>query len=789
MAYWVDSPQNDMMLVKPSQTTNYDAMILYCSDTSVVTAAVEVYENYDKDTIMERTLVSPLPFTSLENPAFTGLDVSAPGVYFYRHREPTIFGCDSMITLILIVNDEHHYSDTLCPLKEDHYFAPFDTVFQAGTQSGVYEHHGSKVVAGVTVDTVAYYHLTILPAYQTFDTVEWCLYEPSESWTYARDSRVLLTAGDQGVTVTSASEAVEVEEVAANTDYLLKMQTVNGCDSLVYLHLDVRRVKRDTVYVDVLVTQVVSGRLSAACHAFTGIGAPGTYTASDTLASSEGCDSIRTVVLVVEPLHVETLCDSALTAGNDWQDNVAGYAWRGNPLPVETGASGYYEFPGQKRINGVLVDTTSYLRLIVNHAYRRYDTVRFCMYEETYTAPYSQNTEVTISVVGEELTVTAPVADDALEVLPVPASTADFLLKMRTVNGCDSLLFLHVEAKRVPRDTLHREVYMHHVENETVVVDGYTFRPVTGAGIYWHRDTLRAANGCDSIVEVELTVIPCASGYSIVCPPDVYDTLAYGDCVMTIYPERIGTPILHYEMEWPFIISNDIPEEYLFAQGDNVVTWTMTDSMCGNSVSCEQHVVIAFPKCPDAVDCEGNVYHGVRIGCDCWTQRNLESTKYSDCEDIPVTYAYMSSQHPDTTENVSIFGRLYPYESAVRDSADNGYGHVQGICPAGWYLPTPAKYEELNVYGSDALKSPHYWIDGGGHNATGFTALPAGYYNGQRGRYEGMMAVAYFWSTEGVTTSTVQSSNVVQYSCDSVLHCRMLSGLGYSVRCIKEKEE
>ena len=338
------------------------------------------------------------------------------------------------------------------------------------------------------------------------------------------------------------------------------------------------------------------------------------------------------------------------------------------------------------------------------------------------------------------------------------------------------------------RDTVRYVVSEHQLEDGRVTFSDHTFEGITSAGVYELRDTLAARNGCDSLVVYELTVTPCVSDFSIVCPPDVYDTLAYGDCVMTIYPEQLGTPTALYDGEWPFVISNDIPADNLFAQGDNIVTWTATDPECGSSVSCEQHVVIAFPQCPDAVDYEGNVYHGVRIGCDCWTQRNLESRKYSDGVEITGRYAYASWQHPDTAANVATYGRLYSFEAAVRDSADNGHGHIQGICPDGWFLPTPEHYERLNEYGASALRSPDLWIVGAGDNSTGFTALPAGFYNGQKDRYEGLLTETYFWSAQGVGTSATNHVHAITYYCDSVLEQHPLYGLGYSVRCIKENQ-
>ena len=715
---------------------------------------------------------------------FTG--VTDAGTYEQRDTLAAANGCDSVVVLMLTVGDNVRYTDTLCPLKTNFYFAPFDTVFAVGTVSGFYEHHGVKLVDGVPVDTVAYYELTVLPEYRLFDTVKQCLYEEAETWRYDGNAHVSIAVIGMAVTVTSDTGTVVVEEVAAGSDYRLKMQAVTGCDSVTYLHLDLHRVSRDTVYKDMLITQLVGGEAAVACHTFTGITESGIYAATDTLTSTDGCDSLVTVFLKVEPLHTETLCDSVLSSDLTWTASLAGYTWNGLPLPDGVGESGYYEFPGQKAVGGGLMDTVSYLQLIVNQKYEGEDTVSFCLYEPTYTTSYVLNSAVAIAVDGGGV-ITVTSSDPGVEVLAVPGSGTDFALKMQTVSGCDSVVFLHVDVRRVSRDTVRHYAYMHQVESERITVDGHEFTGVTDAGTYEQRDTLAAANGCDSVVVHELTVEACASGFTILCPPDIYDTLAYGDCAMTIYPDRIGTATVQYDVAWPFAIGNNIPSDNLFAQGDNVITWTATDLVCGGTVSCEQHVFIAFPQCPDAVDFEGNVYPGVRVGCDCWTQRNLESKRYSDGTDIPGRYAYANAQYPDTAANVAVFGRLYSYEAAVYDSADNGHGHVQGICPTGWYLPTPEKYEGLNVYGADALRSPDYWIIGAGNNSTGFTALPAGFYNGELDRYEGLLTETYFWSTKSVFQANPKCSYSITYYCDFVMEMHSHSGLGYSVRCIKEK--
>ena len=124
----------------------------------------------------------------------------------------------------------------------------------------------------------------------------------------------------------------------------------------------------------------------------------------------------------------------------------------------------------------------------------------------------------------------------------------------------------------------------------------------------------------------------------------------------------------------------------------------------------------------------------------------------------------------------------------------NENGHIQGICPEGWYLPTPEQYEQLYLYGggtsiltANGLRSPLYWFDGGGNNATGFSALPAGMYNGATQQYERMTLDAYFWATEIIHGEVHVTSYRMQYDCDDIQRVDIDSGYGISVRCVKEK--
>ena len=376
----------------------------------------------------------------------------------------------------------------------------------------------------------------------------------------------------------------------------------------------------------------------------------------------------------------------------------------------------------------------------------------------------------------------------------------DYVFNRKTAEGCDSTVILHLTVNNITVSVINKTKETCGNDGSVTVhatgkapheysLDGGSFQTspsFTGLGGGNHYVVALDANNCIDTVHFDITPA-IKPTLSITCPPEIRDTLAFGDCAMKI-TKALGTPTATHSLSWTYAITNDAPADSIYYEGDNIVTWIMTDDTCGFADTCYQHVYIVFPKCPDAVDCESNVYRGVRIGCDCWTERNLESTKYSDCTDIPCIYEYTSYEHPNTTENVDRYGRLYCFEAAVRDSADNGHGHIQGICPAGWYLPTPEKYEELNTYGADALKSPLYWIPSGGNNSTGFSALPAGFYNGATNRFESMLGETYFWSTSNTGGSTSSSASSMFLNCEYNVQAHNSYGNGYSVRCIKEKE-
>ena len=264
---------------------------------------------------------------------------------------------------------------------------------------------------------------------------------------------------------------------------------------------------------------------------------------------------------------------------------------------------------------------------------------------------------------------------------------------------------------------------------------------------------------------------------------------------LTIFPAN-GSATLHdtiHEEELPYLWDG-----LLFTGADSITTVVSGRNGCDSSVT---HILAVIPKavvdpivygpCPEAIDYDGYHYPSVRIDRYCWTQVNLRSRHYSDGREIVVPMSYHSDLHPDSVENVNIFGHLYTWYAAI-DTATAGTftpgGHTQGICPEGWFLPDSIHYAELSVHGAPALRSPLYWINGsGGDNSTGFTALPAGFYNGKEQRYENLLGETRFWSTYHNISSEKVQTFTLYYFCEETKNVWARKDDGCSIRCILEE--
>ena len=285
-----------------------------------------------------------------------------------------------------------------------------------------------------------------------------------------------------------------------------------------------------------------------------------------------------------------------------------------------------------------------------------------------------------------------------------------------------------------------------------------------------------------------------ASNSTFTCPANIDTVIKHGGCNLKL---ALGTSVFTTTSGVDLseiVISNNAPADSIFQAEELTVTWTATDH-CGNTLTCDQTVKVSFQTCPDAVDFEGTHYPSVRLGsgCKCWTTENLKSTQYSDGRPIDNPMVYVSSSYPDEAQNLNIFGRLYDWYAAA-DTATHSvaeielmYAHgqrIQGICPAGWYLPSEEDFDELNVYPTNELRSDDYWINGANNNnATGFNSLPGGKYSCASSRFEDMRGAAYYWSCHPVLD--MSTGAMIDFVCDKIVITPQVSRCnGFSIRCV-----
>ena len=248
-------------------------------------------------------------------------------------------------------------------------------------------------------------------------------------------------------------------------------------------------------------------------------------------------------------------------------------------------------------------------------------------------------------------------------------------------------------------------------------------------------------------------------------------------------------------------IRNNTDGKIYVAGIDNLkatIMWDVTD-ICGNVHSKQQDLTFELPPCGDdehftATDVDGNVYHTVRMGWNCWTRENMKTLNYADGTPVAVALGYENNQFRNPDATAVIFGRLYSWYSAMNIPENattlpetNTFGHVQGVCPKGWFVPTPNHYLELRGYDMYHLRTNTYWLDNGGDNSTEFSILPAGCYNSHIERFENILGNAYFWSSD-LSASSLLKSFMADCNCYMFQQLDNSPNNAFSVRCVKERD-
>ena len=412
--------QSGVMVFNKTTVNGCDSVVTLTLDIREVSSSEETVEICD----------SELPYVWRDQVFVRGTE---SGTFTYSRTNAA--GCDSIATLHLVVHPTYsqELSATIC--SGDLPFTFGDTTFQEGSETQTVVRH---LTSAHGCDSVLTLHLTVNHPTERYETIDLCR------------NRLPFTYYDT------------VFHVGTPTDtYVIRRQTSQGCDSIVYLTLNIRQSFGGSETIEVCESdipfiwndEVIDRTYTTGTYSFAG-------------QTQYGCDSIWVLRLVVHPLYRQqeqlTICESQLP-----------YTWRDTVFQVGT-RGGTYLF---ERASAVGCDSVVILTLTVNPSYQQEENLTICESDLPYT--------------WRDVT------------LPVGTQSGDIQYDRTTVEGCDSTVVLHLTVNPLSES----DDYMTVCQNELPVYYGGEIFPV-GSSTQVRDFHLQNQYGCDSLVHFHLTVNP-----------------------------------------------------------------------------------------------------------------------------------------------------------------------------------------------------------------------------------------------------------------------------------------
>ncbi|MCR4816826.1 MAG: T9SS type A sorting domain-containing protein, partial [Bacteroidales bacterium] len=463
---------------------------------------------------------------------WNGTPYTTSGTYTYAYNATN--GCPSVDTLNLTVNNSTTGSENVTACN---YYLWNGNAY---TQSGTYT---STLTGANGCDSVATLNLTIGTVAQSTVTATSCnaytwngnTYTQSGAYTHTFtgtagcDSVVtLLLTISQAMSTTLAVTACDSYTwngvtYANSGNYSNTYSATNGCDSIVTLALTINNSTASTVN-------------ATACDSYTWRNGQ-TYTASTntpttTIVNAAGCDSVITLHLTINNSTTNTI---NATACDSYTWNNTNYTTSGNYTQTYPAANG--------------CDSTVTLNLTIQNATNATVSVTACdsytwINGQTYTTSTNTPTVTLVnangcdSIVTLNLTInngatgvdnqTACESYTWIDGQTYTVSTNTPTYTLTAANGCDSVVTLNLTVNYGTTG----------VDNQTACgsytwIDGETYTASTNTPTY----TLPAANGCDSVVTLNLTI---NNNYDIIDQVSACDGFIWIDNVN--YTESTNTP-------------------------------------------------------------------------------------------------------------------------------------------------------------------------------------------------------------------------------------------------------
>ncbi len=252
------------------------------------------------------------------------------------------------------------------------------------------------------------------------------------------------------------------QTITSAGEYFFNFTGSAGCDSVATLRLAINETSFSSQQVEICNLQLP--------YLWSGLTITGAGIYRDTLQNIMGCDSIVQLELQVNP-------DVNVQLNADVCSNELPYIWNGQTI----NSSGNYS---ARFVNAAGCDSIVRLTLTVNPAVTSSTAISMCR----ASLPFVWN-GITIN------------------------SSGNFTAALHTMTGCDSIASLHLTVTEASSGS----------SNATICSADLPFlwngRNISNTGTY--RDTLRNQAGCDSILTLNLTVIPSPGPVNIP-PPLTY---------------------------------------------------------------------------------------------------------------------------------------------------------------------------------------------------------------------------------------------------------------------------
>jgi uncharacterized protein (TIGR02145 family) len=264
------------------------------------------------------------------------------------------------------------------------------------------------------------------------------------------------------------------------------------------------------------------------------------------------------------------------------------------------------------------------------------------------------------------------------------------------------------------------------------------------------------------------------------------------------------------------------------AQNDTIYLMSQGQVLVKYNVSKVDSIIFYKPAAYSGntvIDIDGNIYNTVKIGNQTWIAENLKTTRYAD--GTPITNISGNALwdllgdnekaycwYNDSIKYKNSHGAYYTWAAAMNGAASTS-NIVQGVCPTGWHIPTPADQVGLgsqlgqngyiydgsttgNVFNkvAKAIAIDNDWtsstVEGSVgntdyptmRNKAGYNAYPSGYRN-PSGDFT-LFKNSAVWPISLETSPSSVYSTKLNYNSADIESSNSTKSSGLTVRCIKD---